>query len=1758
MTSAISGDRDDGVTKNVGDSSAATMTKTATTTTTTTTTTTSDSGTAGQQQETEHEQVQLEMAAVRARDEITKRALETFLTTSGSCNCSSVKPKLEVKTAKNDPLESSTVCSEPPVSSISKSMQSSCSMLSTSPEQHDEDEENAYDSYTYELPADAPIPKIAFCASGGGMRAMVSMVGFMDGLSQIGLLDCITYVVALSGSVWCPLQWFACPGIGQGWNPFHSTKTSDPWKAGGCFSEEEHNYSLLEEMVVNGREKRDTIAASFLEAVMPESLGVKGGAFDLLAALLHKDASVVKEYTSFLAKRLVSHCCKTNATSVTFSDCAPKLSSGDYPIPIITAITSDSGVNYTGALPEWAWIDITPFTIRKDGKFIKPTQELQFNTVPQLMATCAAAFACDWDYVLPTVQGALPNIVQRLVLPTDAWCDQRQPAAEFIFKETAGYDSDIGHMRDAGIDVNVPFNALRGRHVDIAIVMESSKSARGCECLVAAVKKGYVSVCKQDEPLLTAPFGQNQCFRVFHPEKPGDPLIIYVRGHTLISSVYLDFTSDEMHGIVDSVRRMVVQEAENFRWVIRNWVGRAASTKILHSVAQVVSPPIHNKLKEFFRGKYSRLSLLGTHETVHGRDTCVSLNDLWEIAFRNGKRRCIIEASAGFGKSTLAKYLARNQGEKGWSKHFGVVITLELQHIDPSHPPQTQHEALHDVVGITDPELLEYIEKDMCSDEILWIFDSFDEVERVPAHLPLRKWLDKLIQGNLGWASSTLIMSRKERDAVFDDALHTDLEEWGDEDVERYINKFFKDKPEADRVNTLALLRVNPSIRAFARTPLVCELLCTVQHMLTEPNLTLKMLLDTLVTWLWDRANDKRLKAGLASFTKQQIEEVSSRLMQFALDSYRGSGNIFELDVNDPMESTIYNSGIVRQFANPREVNRAPCKKKCEFIHRMLLEYYTARAVWINMQSHRQLIQGLVHLNPDERLMFVILAGFAKEGNWNELFSEVLSMLSDKLSQRLVEFERQMQHEGKWYSTREKWRNNLGVNIVIEMATIIGDTATEKFICSLSPMAAKLGSVIEYIPLVSRWVAKPSTRYAFAPWIFRILVEPAARYGNIYLLSHLISRAGGHTELDQGLLEAYLSRQHAVIELLVSQGAGRLSAEIPARLGHVEGTKKMLIEADYKDSVMTKVMIAALSRDQVHVIELLVMHMDLTVLLMHALVYRAKSCIQSLSSRITKINLSNSTRTFPSDMVMVMLRACPNMVSLNLSNCNVTEYCILQIAANCPRLTSLQLAWCINTTDACVTSICQHCTNLNVLNLSYCQRVSDHSTLRIPRSLPNLCVLDISGCIRVTDKTLLKIGQSYSHTGQVAGPPSILSCIDLSGLPLITDEGVSVLALGAAAKLAAVGLANCARLTEASVVALADKCGASLTSLNLDGSAAAATDRALQHVASWCTALQHLYASSCERLSDDGVLALARSPACAPRLESLHLADCPGVTEKSVAALAHSCAALADLDVCGCQGLTDEGASRLSSAPLRALTLRWCTLVTDVTLGCLSAARPAETLQSLDLSYCVRVSDRGVAFVAAGCPRLARLKLKACHRVTDAGLAALARGACAGSLSRLCLGGCPSVTDAGVADLLSLCFKQFRSTPAESSTPLSESSQVVTEHSQQTPTPAASSTAVALSGSTTLATSASPQMEPASDAAAVQQLGSSSSLSSSLVASSSSALRATTQEWYPYNPDAVSYKDKNRPVLDLRQCVGVTKSLLSRTAETHPGVRVKL
>lgn len=165
---------------------------------------------------------------------------------------------------------------------------------------------------------------IGFCGSGGGYRAMLSTVGFLNGASKIGLLDTVAYMSALSGSTWAlgpwtslnlPIDQFKAQLIGKTQNMF--------------------NIAGKEILPTPGR---DQIATLFkiLE----------------LKYLFHQSITSVDLWGAMIANKLFDNL--PNRQNIYMSSQRKIIEDGKHIFPIYTAVHPLESLNYN-------WFEFTPY-----------------------------------------------------------------------------------------------------------------------------------------------------------------------------------------------------------------------------------------------------------------------------------------------------------------------------------------------------------------------------------------------------------------------------------------------------------------------------------------------------------------------------------------------------------------------------------------------------------------------------------------------------------------------------------------------------------------------------------------------------------------------------------------------------------------------------------------------------------------------------------------------------------------------------------------------------------------------------------------------------------------------------------------------------------------------------------------------------------------------------------------------------------------------------------------------------------------------------------------------------------------------------------------------------------------------------------------------------------------------------------------------------------------------------------------------------
>jgi hypothetical protein len=306
------------------------------------------------------------------------------------------------------------------------------------------------------------IPKIALVLSGGGDRAMFASCGYMQGAQEIGLLDAVTYIAALSGSTWFLGAWFAS---GQS------------------------NLSVFKDSFMQKMRKGITSVAGNEANLITDALKVK---------IAYNEPITMMDVFGALVGNVVLDEFGDNRQIVPMSDQAKLIDSGRWPLPIYTAV---DGSKQTHQLHYW--YEFTPYEVggawlghyiptwafgRKFSKGTSQTDDPEIS-LSFLFGIFGSAFAVDtermWKEVLKVTEkaSALETPIRKLILNKIG--DNRVTQAE-EFNFTAGMPSsplrDQSKMIfiDAGFAFGLPYPVVSGerpeRAPEILIFVEASEN----------------------------------------------------------------------------------------------------------------------------------------------------------------------------------------------------------------------------------------------------------------------------------------------------------------------------------------------------------------------------------------------------------------------------------------------------------------------------------------------------------------------------------------------------------------------------------------------------------------------------------------------------------------------------------------------------------------------------------------------------------------------------------------------------------------------------------------------------------------------------------------------------------------------------------------------------------------------------------------------------------------------------------------------------------------------------------------------------------------------------------------------------------------------------------------------------------------------------------------------------------------------------------------------------------------------------------
>lgn len=260
-----------------------------------------------------------------------------------------------------------------------------------------------------------------------------------------------------------------------------------------------------------------------------------------------------------------------------------------------------------------------------------------------------------------------------------------------------------------------------------------------------------------------------------------------------------------------------------------------------------------------------------------------------------------------------------------------------------------------------------------------------------------------------------------------------------------------------------------------------------------------------------------------------------------------------------------------------------------------------------------------------------------------------------------------------------------------------------------------------------------------------------------------------------------------------------------------------------------------------------------------------------------------------------------------------------------------------------------------------CKHISDTSITHISQKLTSLLKLDVSGCINITDQSLISLINGLNQ----------LKSLNLKSCTNITHKGLAYI------------------------------CGYRPTVNNQnenddqldsdqDLAIALVTEQPKVDLNSALVNLEELILQDCQKINDD---VLKYVPLGLIHLKSLNLSLCNGITE--------------------------FGLKNLANHPtLESLSLRNCNNISDIGLRYLSEANLAK-LTDLDVSFCEKVNDQALDYIAQGLKELKFLSLNNCS-ITDKGLIKIGQNL--GKLTTLNVGQCTKITEMSILVLIKCCL----------------------------------------------------------------------------------------------------------------------------------------
>ncbi len=350
---------------------------------------------------------------------------------------------------------------------------------------------------------DGEVPTIAFCASGGGCRAMLATLGFLLKAEETGLLDASMYLSTLSGSTWLAAPW--------------TTK-------GGSLAS--YKTTLVPRMPItlgSYRPSMKELTKIFTRKLMNE-----------------QPLSVIDLFGGFLAHKFLGDL-GSQKDSIGLSASWQHIKDGSMPFPIYTALE--------GTTREW--FEFTPLevgTAAFGGSYV-PTWSLgrHFHNGTSkdfdietplgfLMGVFGSAFSASINEVVQGIKRTMPFSPLGVGLEEIVAIKSIDGNKRFYPAKMANFTYGMAHhlknqklltLVDAGVAFNLPLPPLLtpARKVDIIIMLDATELAP----VAADLKKSalYAQVSRRPFPVIEGT--SDGAYTIFKAaDNPAAPIVVHI------------------------------------------------------------------------------------------------------------------------------------------------------------------------------------------------------------------------------------------------------------------------------------------------------------------------------------------------------------------------------------------------------------------------------------------------------------------------------------------------------------------------------------------------------------------------------------------------------------------------------------------------------------------------------------------------------------------------------------------------------------------------------------------------------------------------------------------------------------------------------------------------------------------------------------------------------------------------------------------------------------------------------------------------------------------------------------------------------------------------------------------------------------------------------------------------------------------------------------------------------------------------------